>query len=181
MHRLFVALRPPAIVRQRLLALMEGVEGARWQDDAQLHITLRFIGEVDRHQAGDIAAALARVEAPPLTLALNGVGAFDRRGRVDTLWAGVTPHQEIAALHRKADRACVAAGAVPDSRAYLPHITLARAGRGGALADAFLARHAGLSSPAFTVEEFGLYESILGREGAVYHLAERYPLSRAPG
>lgn len=181
MHRLFVALRPPAAIRQRLLALMQGVEGARWQDDAQLHITLRFIGEVDRHRAGDIAAALARIEGPPVSLALNGVGTFDRRGRVDTLWAGVTPHQEVAALHRKVDRACVAAGVAPDSRAYLPHITLARAGRGGMLADSFLSHHAGLASPPFALEEFGLYESVLGREGAVYHLAERYLLHRAAG
>ena len=51
MHRLFVALRPPAVVRQQLLAAMQGVPGARWQDDDQLHLTVRFVGDVDRHQA----------------------------------------------------------------------------------------------------------------------------------
>src|SRR3546814_10503522 len=61
MHRLFVAIRPPAAIRKALLSIMGGVEGARWQSDDQLHLTLRFIGEVDRHRADDIAAALATV------------------------------------------------------------------------------------------------------------------------
>jgi 2'-5' RNA ligase len=177
MHRLFVALRPPAAIRARLLGLMCGVEGARWQDDDQLHLTLRFIGEADRHVAGDIAAALERVTAPPVTLTLSGVGTFDRRGRVDTLWAGVSPHEALAALHARVDRACTMAGVAPDGRAYLPHITLARLNRAASALDGFLSYNAGLSSPPFSIGEFGLYESSLGHTGAVYHLAERYALS----
>ena len=68
MHRLFVALRPPPAIRARLLAAMGGVPGARWQDDDQLHLTLRFIGEVDRPVAEDIAAALGTIHAPPLDI-----------------------------------------------------------------------------------------------------------------
>lgn len=177
MHRLFVALRPPVQIRTQLLSMMQGVEGARWQSDDQIHLTLRFVGEVDRHLANDIAASLARIVASAPELALSGVGTFDRRGRVDTLWAGVTPAAPLAALHAKVDRACVSAGVAPDDRAYLPHITLARFNRAGAGLDAFLADHAGLASAPFTITEFGLYESILGRSGAVYHLAERYPLT----
>lgn len=176
MHRLFVAIRPPAAIRDLLLGLSRGVEGARWQDDDQLHCTLRFIGEVDHHRASDIAAALARVTGPALDLALSGVGTFGRRGHVDTLWAGVAPPDGLAALHRKVDRACAGAGIAPDERAYLPHVTLARLNRSSARVDDFLALHAGLSSPRFTIAEFGLYESLMGRGGSVYHLAERYPL-----
>ncbi|WP_336965397.1 RNA 2',3'-cyclic phosphodiesterase [Sphingobium aquiterrae] len=177
MHRLFVAIRPPAAIRVQLLGLMQGVEGARWQGDDQLHLTLRFIGEVDRHRAADIADALARITSPMFTLALHGVGSFDQRGRVNALWAGVQPHDEVGRLHRSVDRACVNAGVAPDMRAYLPHITLARANRGTGPLDDFVAAHGGLSSPPFAVREFGLYESILGSEGAVYHLAERYRLT----
>lgn len=176
MHRLFVAIRPPADIRRRLLTLMNGVEGARWQDDAQLHLTLRFIGEVDRHQAADIVDALARIAFPPLDLAVSGVGTFDRRGRIDTLWAGVASADGLASLHRKVDRACVAAGVAPDDRAYRPHITLARLNRSSGRIDGFLEAHAGLVSPPFTVREFGLYESMMGHGGSVYHLAERYRL-----
>ena len=157
---------------------MGGIEGARWQNDAQMHLTLRFIGEVDRHRAEDIAAALGSVSGAPIDLALNSVGMFERRGRVDALWAGVAPHDALRALHNKVDRACLAVGVPPDQRAYLPHITLARLNRSSGPPDGFLSLNAGLSSAPFTIGQFGLFESELGREGAVYHIVERYSLNQ---
>src|SRR5215204_913018 len=99
MHRLFVALRPPRPMREALLAAMGDVPGARWQDDEQLHLTLRFIGEVDRHAAEDVVAALGAVSHPGFAVRLDGIGCFDRRGRIDTIWAGVTPHDPLRSLH----------------------------------------------------------------------------------
>jgi 2'-5' RNA ligase len=176
MHRLFVAIRPPAAIRNALLGLMEGVRGARWQDDEQLHLTLRFIGEVDSRVADDAAAALGSVRQPPFSITLDGVGQFGSRGRANALWAGVRPHDALAHLHRKVDQALVRAGLEPERRAYLPHITLARFGRESGGLDAFLARHAGLRSDPFEVNGFGLYESRLGHEGAAYTIVERYDL-----
>lgn len=176
MHRLFVALRPPAAIRAQLLACMGGVPGARWQDDDQLHLTLRFIGKVDRHVAADIAAALGGVYHPPFDLALSGVGTFDRKGRIDTLWAGVHPHDEVAALHRKIDQAMVRIGLDAEERAFQPHITLARFTRGTDDLSGFATLHGGLSSEPFAVTHFGLFESTLGGEGARYDLIERYVL-----
>lgn len=176
MHRLFVAIRPPVEIRAQLLGLMAGVPGARWQDDAQLHLTLRFIGEVDSHRADDIAAALAGVRQPRFEIALNGLGRFERRGRPEALWAGVAPHDALAHLHRKVDQALVRAGFTPEGRAYLPHITLARFGREGGALDPFLSRHSGLSGAPFEVAHFSLFESHLGHSGAIYEPVERYPL-----
>jgi 2'-5' RNA ligase len=175
MHRLFVAIRPPAPIRERLLALSGGVHNARWQEDDQLHLTLRFIGEVDRHRAEDVAAALGNVRHAPFELALSGVGSFSGRGK-GALWAGVTPHEALQALHKKVDQACLRVGIEPENRAYLPHITVARLGRGAGLPDPFIARWAGLSSPTFPVGSFRLYESSLGSEGAVYNAVANYPL-----
>ena len=177
MYRLFVAIRPPADQRAHLLSLMAGVEGARWQDDAQLHLTLRFIGEVDRHTANDIADALAGIRFAPFDIHLDGVGSFDRKAVVDTLWAGVHPRHPLATLHKKVDRTCVSVGLEPESRAYLPHITLARFGRAGGFIDPFLARHAGLSGAPFRVDSFHLYESRIGHGGATYHPIEEYRAS----
>lgn len=177
MHRLFVALRPPPEVRALLLATMQGVAGARWQDDAQLHITLRFVGEVDRRTAEDVGFALETVRAAPLNLCIDGVGSFDARGHVNALWAGVRPHDAISALHRKIDRALVAAGLEPERRAYLPHVTLARLGRSAGPVDRWLADHAGLVSEAFTIDHFLLFESELGHDGAAYSALARYPLT----
>ena len=176
--RLFVALRPPATVRANLLDLMEGVGPARWQDDDQLHVTLRFIGEVDTRQAEDVAAALGAIHAPVPVVRIAGVGRF-----TDTLWAGLAPADPLAALHRKVDHACVRAGLPPERRAFLPHITLARFARSGGSdpsVERWLATHAGLTSPAFPLCHLILYESTLGRSGAVYEPLMRWPLGTGP-
>ena len=171
MHRLFVALRPPPVVRAALAATMGGVPGARWQDDAQLHLTLRFIGEVERPLAEDIALTIEAITAPAPSVTLAGVGRFEKRGRADALWAGLAPHDALAALHRKVDHALVNLGLEPERRAYLPHITLARlprsAGHGPAL-ERWLADHAALTSAPFELPELILYESQLGSDGAHY-------------
>lgn len=176
MHRLFVAVRPPPPIRALLVDLMGGVAGARWQDEDQLHLTLRFIGEVDRHMARDVDAALSGIRYPPFSIALNGLGAFDRRGEPVTLWAGVAPHAPIRALHKKIDQALVRAGVEPDRRAYMPHVTLARLPRGAGTVQPLIERSGGVTSPTFTVEDFRLYESRFTPDGPLYEIVERYRL-----
>lgn len=182
MHRLFVGLRPPPDIRDAFVDVMDELPGARWQDEEQLHVTLRFIGEVERPQAEDIAAALAAVSAPVVEARVDGVGTFDRRGRVDTLWARIVPAEPLAALHRKVDQALARAGVARDERRYLPHLTLARFGRSSSDAGAiarWVADHAALKTATFTLPHLILYESHLGHEGARYEPVVRWPL--APG
>jgi 2'-5' RNA ligase len=176
MHRLFVAIRPPPPVRRRLLDLMGGVAGARWLDDDRLHLTLRFIGEVDRHQARDADAALSSVRHPTFSIALNGLGAFDRRGDPAVLWAGFAPQEPLRALHKKVDQALIRAGVEPDRRAYMPHVTLARLPRGAGPVRGLLERSGGVTSPPFAVDRFYLYESRLSPEGPAYTPLEIYSL-----
>lgn len=177
MHRLFVALRPPLPIRDLLIDRRDGIEGARWQDDDQLHITLRFIGDVDSRMAEDVATALSAIRADLPPLRIQGCGVFDSKGHPNAVWAGVAPRDPLAALHRKIDRAMVRIGLEPEHRAYLPHVTLARVARSAGPVDAFLARHAALTSPAFTVTHMTLYESRLGTGGASYEPITRYPLT----
>ncbi|HEY0113513.1 MAG TPA: RNA 2',3'-cyclic phosphodiesterase [Allosphingosinicella sp.] len=176
MHRLFVAIRPPAAIRDQLLDLMEAIAGARWQDEDQLHLTVQFIGEVDRHLARDVDAALSAIRHPAFELSLNGLGSFDRRGQAKTLWAGVSPHGPLKALHKKVDQALVRTGLEPERRTYAPHITLARLARGGGPIGPLLQRWGGVTSEPFAVEEFRLYESRLTSNGAIHSLIERYTL-----
>jgi RNA 2',3'-cyclic 3'-phosphodiesterase len=178
MHRLFVALRPPAPIRAKLIGLMGGIVGARWQDDDQLHLTLRFIGEVDENIAEDVATALATVQHKSIEVALNGVGLFDRKSVIDTLWAGISPNDHLASLHKKIDHVMVKCGLPAESRAYLPHITLARLNRNSGPVEDFLAQQAGLTSETFRMDWFALYESSIGHGGAHYDLIARYPLTR---
>ncbi|MDP8993650.1 MAG: RNA 2',3'-cyclic phosphodiesterase [Pseudomonadota bacterium] len=176
MHRLFVAVRPPERVRARLLATMGGISGARWQSDDQIHLTLRFIGEVDRHRAHDIHAALGSIHHPAFELAVSGLGTFGRRGQAAVIWAGVSPQEPLHSLHKKVDQAIARVGIEPDRRAYHPHITLARLSRSAGPVRSMIEQSGGLASEPFKVDAFTLFESELTPEGAVYSVLERYPL-----
>ncbi|QDP18845.1 RNA 2',3'-cyclic phosphodiesterase [Sphingomonas xanthus] len=175
MHRLFVALSPPAPVREALLDLMEGQAELRWQNEEQLHLTLRFIGEVERPVAEDIAAMLELIKFRPFDLTLAGIGRFDHHRR-GALWAGVAPKQPVRDLAAKVERACQRAGLPPERRAFHPHITLARWKGTVPGLQAFLDANALLPSDPWPVRDFILYESRLGRDGAHYLPVATYPL-----
>jgi RNA 2',3'-cyclic 3'-phosphodiesterase len=176
-HRLFVAIRPPEPIRDLLIDAMDDSADFRWQEDAQLHLTLRFIGEVDRPLAEDLASALARIRAASFELRIGGVGRFDQRNS-GALWTGVEPKAPVAALAAKVERACQSIGLEPERRAFHPHITLARwKGRRTREVHDFLERTRGLRSEPFAVDRFGLFESRLSRHGAYYEEVAAYPLS----
>jgi 2'-5' RNA ligase len=179
MLRLFIAIELPVPVRDALAAVMGGVAGARWQTDEQLHLTLRFIGEVDRHMAADIAAALATVNVTAFDLVLDGIGSFDNRGRVDTLWVGVAPRAAAAALAARVDSALGRVGLPPETRAFVPHITVARLGRNAGPITDFPAMP--IPAMRFAVTGFALWESRLGHAGSDYQIIERYPVVGRPG
>ena len=179
-HRLFVGLRPPPPIRDALIDLMEGVDNARWQDDDQLHLTLRYIGVVDTHAADELAERLRAASGPEFDLAIEGTGAFERKGVAHTLWAGIAPSEELNRLQQRVERICIAAGLEPEHRKYHPHITLARTNRGTPPLGPFLARTAGLRLGPWTADSYILYESFLRPEGSVYEAVVRYPLVPDP-
>jgi 2'-5' RNA ligase len=176
MHRLFVAIRPPEPIRDLLIDAMDDSAEFRWHDEAQLHLTLRFIGEVERPVANDLADALTRIRAEPFELRIAGVGRFEQRSG-GALWAGIEPKAPVAALAAKVERACQQIGLEPERRAFHPHITLARwKGRRTREVQDFLERRRALASEPFAVTEFTLFESRLSRHGAHYEAVARYDL-----
>jgi 2'-5' RNA ligase len=177
MHRLFVALRPPEPIRDLLIDAMDDSPEFRWQDDEQLHLTLRFIGEVERPMAEDLADALGRIRGARFDIRIKGVGRFDQRNS-GALWAGVEPKAPLAALATKVERVCVNLGLEPERRAFHPHITLARwKGHRSREAEDFVARNRAFASDPFAVDHFILFESHLSRHGAQYEEVASYPLA----
>lgn len=179
MIRLFVALRPPPLLRTALIGCMGGVHGARWQSEDQLHLTLRFIGDVDQRQAQDIAASLTAVRSRAIDLALGRPGLFERKGKLESLWIAANPAEALKALHDKIDRALVRAGLPPEGRAFVPHITIARFSAACGAPTAFLTNPPLMIAPQ-RVDHFSLFESMLGRGGSSYTVVDRYPLSLPP-
>jgi RNA 2',3'-cyclic 3'-phosphodiesterase len=176
MHRLFVALRPPEHIRDLLIDAMDDSPEFRWQDEEQLHLTLRFIGEVERPLAEDLAAALGGIRSPSFDIRIKGVGRFDQRNS-GALWAGLEPKEPLAALAAKVERVCLAVGLAPERRAFHPHITLARwKHHRSREAEDFVGRNRALASEPFPVDGFILFESRLSRHGAHYEEVASYPL-----
>ena len=165
---MFVAIRPPRAIRETLIDVIGGIEGARWQDDDQLHLTLAFAGEVDGARADDLIEALADVESAVFPAEVAGIGHFERKGVPTAVWAGVPLSDPLAQLQRRVERACRRAGLALERRAYRPHITLARLRRTAAPVGDWLAKHGTLRAGPWQVEGFTLFESQLRPEGPLY-------------
>jgi RNA 2',3'-cyclic 3'-phosphodiesterase len=176
MMRLFVAIALPEDVAQGLLLLQGGVPGARWSEREQLHLTLRFIGEVDGRDAAAIDDALASITAPRFMLELKGVGAFGGRNP-RALWSGVRDDAAVQHLQRKIESALQRIGLPAEERKFAPHVTLARlkaAPRDRVIT--FLTAHALYASPPFEVNAFILYSSQTTPNGSLYRAERSYAL-----
>ncbi len=179
MLRLFVAITPPEEIRDRLVDLEGGLPGARWTDFDNLHLTLRFIGEVGEGEAADIDAALAEVSAPAFDLTLDGIGTFGTGRNVRALWAGVERCEALAHLQAKIESAVARSGQPPETRRFTPHVTIARLNR-DAHPDRlgrYLADHGLFRAGPFRVDHFTLYRSHLGKGAAVYEPLREHPLA----
>jgi 2'-5' RNA ligase len=174
--RLFVALELPVDVREELMLIASGVPGAHWTEEENLHLTIRFIGEVDGVKARDLATALRRIEAAPFTLTLSGIGFFPPRGETEVLWMGVEKSEPLEHLHQRVDTTATRLGMQHDRKRWVPHVTLAR------LHDApktrlqwFAAGQNLWKSRPFEVNAMVLMSSTLRPSGAVYRREEVFP------
>jgi RNA 2',3'-cyclic 3'-phosphodiesterase len=179
MLRLFTAIEIPEALRTRLTFLQGGVPGAKWQPVENLHLTLRFIGEVDEPTAADIDQMLSGLQEKAFDLTLRGVGEFGGRDP-HALWAGVAASPALLHLVAKIESALQRMGLPAETRKYAPHVTLAR------LRDApvvkvrdFLAANAAFDSGPFPVREFSLFSSFQTPRGSLYRVEQSYPLREA--
>jgi 2'-5' RNA ligase len=178
--RLFVALTLPESVRQRLSGLANGLPGARWVKPENLHLTLRFLGEVDNVTAADVDDALAKIHSPGFDLSLNGIGHFGEGRKLRALWVGVDASAELMRLQEKIEQALIRAGLPPEARKFKPHVTLARfKSHPGARLQAYLAEHNLLRAGPIAVQSFELYSSFTSADGAIYRVEASYPLEPA--
>ena len=178
MQRLFVAIDLPETVQQRLADICFGVPGARWVQTEQLHLTLRFIGEVDGAVFREIREALTQITLPPFTIRLKGLGCFPPRKKPRVLWIGIEPSQPLIQLRNRIESTLVRTGLEPEHRKFAPHITIARLKEtpGNRLAN-FLAGNGLFSTEPLPVETFQLYSSSLSSKGAIHSIEASYPLT----
>ena len=178
MPRLFTAIEVPEMLRMRLSLLRAPLSGAKWVDPENMHITLRFAGDIDDRAADAFADALAEASVDPFVVTIAGVGAFGGR-ETRVLWAGVEAGPQLDELYRANERAARAAGLEPPPRGFKPHVTLARmrSARQSTIAG-FLEEHGGLRLEPFMVTRFVLLSARPGTGGGPYGLEAAYPLRR---
>ena len=178
MIRLFVAIPLPQPLRQSLAMLGGGIPGASWVADESMHLTLRFIGEVDGGTADDIDQALSTLWAPAAEIRIAGMGQFGEGDRPRLLYAAVERSPELARLHERVEAAVVRGGCPHERRKFAPHVTLARLRHAPMhRVQTFIAAHSLFRAPPFVADRVVLFSSFLGGERAIYRAEAEYPLA----
>ena len=157
----------------------------KWVRPENIHLSLKFLGEVEEAREPELRSALKRAagpgaEARPLTIQITGFGVFPDYHRPHVLWAGVTPQPGLELLQHGVEQAFAPLGFPTEARAFRPHVTLARASR-----DAKPREFAGLEEllsgldfdETVSVDEVDLMQSTLKPEGPVYQVRYHERLS----
>ena len=178
--RLFVGIPFPDAVRERLAEMAGGIPGARWTPVDNFHLTVRFIGEVDRGGYEDVLGALSLVRAPGFDLTLSGIDQFGKGEKARVLWLGVEKNPALLHLHDRIASVLTRTGLEPEGRKYTPHVTLARLhGAAGDRLGAFVqANHLVRLGPV-PVDRFALFSSWSHGDGPHYEIEVEYPLAPA--
>lgn len=135
----------------------------------QVHITLRFIGDIDESRIDDIEDCVRRAAdgIDPFTVRVSGVGAFPREDRPSVVWVGASPRKELALLADRIGRNLDDAGIPYDRKPFKPHITIARC-KGPADLSAFFDRFSGCELLDFECDRVLVMRSVLGPRGATH-------------
>lgn len=181
--RCFLAIELPETVRSRLISLREALReldrSIRWTKPEQIHLTLKFLGEVPDRQITDVCEAIVKAARllPPVPIEVGGVGCFPMSGPVRIVWAGVRgPSPELLECHAACERFLAELGYPPEERAFKPHLTIGRAReqRGARGVRRIIDAAAGFDCPPFIAQELVVFQSVLSPKGPTYT-----PLARA--
>ncbi|MBD3397589.1 RNA 2',3'-cyclic phosphodiesterase [Candidatus Micrarchaeota archaeon] len=172
--RLFIAVEVPEEVKKRMGELEKELpdEGLRKVDPGLMHITLKFLGEVEEVQLEEIKKALGKIEFLPFKVRVKGVGVFPKEDYVKVVWAG-TGGEGLEGLAEKVELA-LASMFPKEARGFSGHLTLARVKRKIGIKE-FLGKHRGEEFGEFGVRKFLLMQSVLGRGGPEYSVVEEFP------
>jgi RNA 2',3'-cyclic 3'-phosphodiesterase len=178
MYRLFIAIDFPDEIKDDLANICFGVQGAKWVSKEQMHLTIRFIGEVDEAGYQAVSSGLSDVNASRFALSLKGVGYFPPRNQPKVLWAGIDKNESLVELRDFVESSLRESGIAPEERKFAAHVTLARLGQKTPL-DAitgFLSANGLFSAGPVPVGEFHLYSSVLTNTGPLHRREASFDL-----
>jgi 2'-5' RNA ligase len=184
--RTFIAIELPEATREALARVQEQLKqsraGVRWLNPGAIHLTLKFLGDIDPAQVEDLAAAMAQAvqSEPPLNLSAGGLGAFPNNRNPRVVWIGIIGEVErLVRIQARLEKALAPLGFPREERPFRPHLTLGRVKERRRLRELTEAM-ASLALPGFNsfdVREIILYKSDLRPTGAIYTKLHHMPLA----
>lgn len=178
MPRLFIAIDLPELLKSKISELCAfGMPGVAWVESRQLHLSLRFVGEVDEQIFEQLRSGLIKVHQNSFSLKLQGIGTFPPGKTPRVIWLGVEKSDPLLRLRNKIEYQINSLGIKGEKRKFHPHVTIGRVktkkiNRMGE----YLAHYDLFQSDPFAVECFYLFSSLLTPGGAKYSKEVEFPL-----
>lgn len=159
------------------LSELKAFNGVRTSPPEQIHITLRFIGDVDESKVDRIEDCVRRAAegTEPFEVTVAGTGAFPNRGRPSVVWIGASPEKPLAGLADRIGANLKKAGIPFDSKPFKSHVTIGRC-REKVDLDGFFDEFSDREFSRFTCSEILVMKSVLGPRGARHTVLRRVPL-----
>jgi len=181
-RREFIAIKIPESVSEYLASLCDdSLSNTRWIAKENLHLTMRFLGNVEDEDEDGLRRVLRSVAVSSFTLEIGNIGTFPSKGAPKVIWVGLgTGHPLLFQLRQQIDDAVIGAGIECEMRDFIPHITIGRCATCSREAIKALSSNTKVKNgPVFSVQEFSLYESRRGPDKSRYIEIESYPLRRS--
>jgi 2'-5' RNA ligase len=184
--RSFIALELPEDVKARISGLIEALRpftrSVRWVRAENIHLTLKFLGEVPENSVDEIGQSIVRAAGvhAPFKVVAAGTGAFPGPRRPRVIWAGLDGGQELLSLHSDIERVVETLGFIPESREFRAHLTIGRVKNPKGLSELMkeLKEHEDDAFGEFEAQKITLFKSDLLPSGARYTPLVRAPLGR---
>lgn len=178
MRKVFFGLEIPAEIKDRLLQVRAELAGASWQTVEQMHLTLLFLGNMEKERLLAVCEAARDISLATFEVNVASLGYFGQPHAAKHLWAGVQPQAPVISLHSAIKSQMERLAIETERRAYCPHITLARFKPALGSVECLLAEHSETLFGSFQVDQFVLFETQQCSGGSVYTVLERFPVRR---
>lgn len=184
--RTFIAVDVADAVRQRaadlVVRLQVGGANVKWVDTHNMHLTLKFLGDIPDRQTADVCRAVTEAarEHSPFNITLRGAGAFPNASRPRTIWMGVAHGAaELESLQKSIEKALAKLGYPKEARRFHPHLTLGRVRRGGAAVrdlGRLIRDNEQFDGGSADIDKVLVFASFLDKTGPTYNVLGRAPL-----